>query len=55
MSTIDRMEIIAEIETAAESLGMENMTVLSRLDDLEDNDLVRLQFALNELVEISED
>jgi len=53
MSTFDRMEVIAEIEALAESLGMERMTVLSRLADLPDNDLLKLWSAMKNINEVT--
>lgn len=52
MSTFDRMEIIEEIEAAAEALGIQAMTVLSRLPDLPDNDLLKLWSALKHIGEV---
>jgi hypothetical protein len=52
MSSFDRLEIIAEIEVAAEALGMDKLTVLGRLPDLPDNDLFKLWSALKAIGEV---
>ena len=53
MSTFDRIEIIEEIEAAAKSLGMDGLTVMSKLADLQDNDLLKLWSALKAIGEVA--
>jgi hypothetical protein len=53
MSTFDRMEIIAEIEAAAQSLGMQKLTVLNKLTNLVDADLLKLWSALKSIGEVA--
>lgn len=52
MSTFDRMELIEEIKAFAEELGMEKLTVLNRLADLSDNDLLKLWGSLKAICEV---